>query len=125
MVRAANPEAEEARPALVGKLFSVSILIFLMVCVCRNEFRNFEIFSSCTDCPLIQRTSVSLVEMVVFVVNLDNVIERLGVEGRFRSLLLLPQYFIRAMFGWASAVVESVVVITILLFLSLLPVVSQ
>ena len=63
--------------------------------------------------------------MVVFVVNLDNVIERLGVEGRFRSLLLLPQYFIRAMFGWASAVVELVAVITILLFLSLLPAVSQ
>ena len=57
--------------------------------------------------------------MVVFVVNLDNVIERLGVEGRFRSLLLLPQYFIRAMFGCASAVVELVVVITILLTLSL------
>ena len=63
--------------------------------------------------------------MVVFVVNLDNVIERLGVEGRFRSLLLLPQYFIRAMFGWAKAVVELVAVITILLFLSLLPAVSQ
>ena len=63
--------------------------------------------------------------MVVLVVNLDKVIERLGVEGRFRSLLLLPQYFIRAMFGWASAVVELVAVITILLFLSLLPVVSQ
>ena len=63
--------------------------------------------------------------MVVFVVNLDKVTERLGVEGRFRSLLLLPQYFIRAMFGWASAVVELVAVITILLFLSLLPAVSQ
>ena len=69
--------------------------------------------------------SVSLVEIVVFVVNLDKVRERLGVEGRFRLVLLLPQYFIRAMFGWASAVVESVVVITILLFLSLLPAVSQ
>ena len=66
-----------------------------------------------------------MVETVVFVVNLDKVTERLGVEGRFRSLLLLPQYFIRAMFGWASAVVELVAVITILLFLSLLPVVSQ
>ena len=69
--------------------------------------------------------SVSPFEMVVFVVNLDKVIERLGVEGRFRSLLLLPQYFIRAMFGWASAVVELVAVITILLFLSLLSLVSQ
>ncbi len=52
MVRAANPAAEEARPALVGKLFSVSILIFLTLCVCRKEFKNCEIFSSCTDFPL-------------------------------------------------------------------------
>ena len=125
MVNAAKPAAEEARPALVGKLFSVSILIFSMVCICRNDFKNCETFSSSTDCPLILRKSVSPFEMVVFVVNLDKVIERLGVEGRFRSLLLLPQYFIRAMFGWASAVVELVVVITILLFLALLPAVSQ
>ena len=52
MVRAANPAAEEAKPALVGKLFSVSILIFLTLCVCRKEFKNCEIFSSCTDVPL-------------------------------------------------------------------------
>ena len=125
MVRAANPAAEEARPALVGKLFSVSILIFLTLCVCRKEFKNCEIFSSCTDFPLMQRTSVSLVEMVVLVVNLDKVIERLGVEGRFRSLLLLPQYFIRAMFGWAHAVVERVIIVRILLFLSLLSAAAQ
>ena len=52
VVKAANPAAEEARPALVGKLFSVSILIFLMVCICRNDAKNCEIFSSSTDCPL-------------------------------------------------------------------------
>ena len=52
VVSAAKPAAEEARPALVGKLFSVAILIFLTLCICRNEFKNFEIFSSFTDCPL-------------------------------------------------------------------------
>ena len=63
--------------------------------------------------------------MVVLVVNLDKVIERLGVEGRFRSLSLLPQYFIRAMFGWAHAVVERVIIVRILLFLSLLSAAAQ
>lgn len=53
VVSAANPAAEEARPALVGKLFLVSILIFLMVCICRNDLKNCEIFSSSIDCPLI------------------------------------------------------------------------
>ena len=41
----------------------------------------------------------------VVVVRFDKVIDRLGVAGRLPGLLCLPQYFTRAMFGCAWAVV--------------------
>lgn len=105
-VRAAKPEADEARPAFMGKLASLTTV---------EGVRQGSILSRCLktrsagapsmNSPFIQRSSLSASAVtVVRVKNGAKVSEIELVEGRFRWRSRLPQYFTKAMFGCAIAV---------------------
>ena len=104
VMRAANPEADDARPQPVGKLFSVSISSGGTSKVQRSSVKKRLIFASSTDSPFKTKRSLELVVTDVVVVNVSSVIDNEGVAGRLPGPGCLPQYFTSAMFGWAIAV---------------------
>ena len=101
VTKAANPAALDASPALVGKL-----LLLLMpkggklnsrVMASTSRFT----FKSSTTSPFSWNSNRSLSWTLVVALSLDKVIDRFGVAGMLPGLSCLPQYFTRAMLGWA------------------------
>ena len=77
----ANPEAEDARPAPVGKLLSVSTDTGGSPNCCLNKSKKLATFKSSILFPLsTRRVSVEVATFVV-VVRLSRVIDTLGLAG--------------------------------------------
>ena len=105
VINAANPDAEEASPAPVGKLLLVVISSGDTSYVSRRLLKKRLTLASVAGSPFIVRRSLSASFTCVRVASSSSVMDRDGVAGSFSSTLPLPQYFTRAMFGCARAVV--------------------
>src|SRR5690606_36873124 len=100
---AADPEAEEARPAAVGKSLSERMSIGGRSKRRRRRARQAVTLRSSIRCPFSWNVSAPLSATVVVVVRVSSVIDSDGTAGTLPGPGALPQYLTRAMFGWACA----------------------
>ena len=113
MVRAAKPLAELANPAAVGKLLTVRTPQGGRCGSMRSRWTKAR-FAKAADGsnPFNWNVSRSVPhETVVRVRKPSRVIDSDDTAGRFSAISRLPQYLIRAMFGWAMAVAEFTVTV--------------
>src|SRR3989338_4159911 len=108
-LNAANTEALLANPAATGKFDSDTILaLSLMPAMLRMRSMcpiiSFSSFLSSSSFIVIVSLSKYPNSTVVFECSPSHVIEMLLLNGRMRSLLRFPQYFISAMLALAMAV---------------------
>ena len=104
VTRAANPEAEEARPQPVGKSLVLVTLSGGKSKCSRSVRRNRATFASAKTRPLSAKPSSAASATVVLVEKASNVMESDGVAGVLCGPGALPQYFTKAMLGCAMAV---------------------
>jgi len=104
---AANPDAEEARPAAVGKLLFVSITSGGMSRFVRQAESAALILASSVAIPFSVSVSVGFPRAGVtdvVLASVSRVIDIEGAAGKLPGLSCFPQYFSSAMLGWAVAV---------------------
>ncbi len=98
---AANPDADDASPAAVGKSLAVCTSTGGTEYRWRSRARQPAILASAVSRPFRWKRSAAASRTSVVVVRVSRVTDREGAAGTLPAPGAFPQYLIRAMFGWA------------------------